>query len=206
MTFVLEPSMAPVNSPPAIFVAMSYRPGTAAKRMRALLEELIGEAGGLEERGARARAIERSGLNQSHFSKIINDQRGIGLPQFETVVLRLKLRWDYFFGPVEPRSYRDFVGSRYPALSEFLATEEGRTSKPDERVFLGSAVFAAGEPDVNTYRALSTAYRGAYGWRSTAIDGGFDEDHDLDAALGTKKRIPSSGEPRSRREKRHLPT
>lgn len=133
--------------------------------MHQLLEELIEEAGGPASRGAKQRAMERSGIGQSHFSRIVSRERGPGLDQFETVMARLKLRWEYFFGAVEPRTYRDFVGNRYPALGEFLSTEEGRSARPDERVFLGSVSFVAGPPDVATYRALLAAYRGTYGWR-----------------------------------------
>lgn len=179
--------MPHVNGHHAIVLAMAYSPGTAARRMHRLLEELIKEAGGADTRGAMQRAVMRSGIGQSHFSRIVSGQRGPGLEQFETVMARLKLRWDYFFGPVEPASYKDFVGTRYPALAEFLATEEGRSTKPDERVFLGSAIFTAGNPDVGTYRALLTAYRGTYGWkvgsRTVEADETLDELSDIDDVM-----------------------
>lgn len=172
---------------------MPYTPGTAARRLRRLLLELIAERGGEETRGAKQRAAEDAGIEQSHFSRTFRGERGIdpGINQLERVVSKMGLRWEYFFGPVEPDSYKSFIGHRYAALGDFLRTPEGKSTSEDERAFLESATFASGQPTLQTYQALLVAYRGAYrgAERRERLRGSLDER--LDAALLKPEKRPN---------------
>jgi hypothetical protein len=129
----------------------------AAKRYLKLIEEL-GDELGAPKHGWKSAVARALGMDQSYISKILSRERmSIGVDAVESAVRHLRLDRDYFWGPREPRSYRDYLtkspndGPPYPAWYEFLDSVAGKSLTADERATLASARFAHGEPTTQLY-------------------------------------------------------
>lgn len=75
-----------------------------------LVTELDREVG---VRGSQSRVSEKTGLDKGQVTAILEDPdapRDVTARTIEAIIRGpLKLRADYFFGPTEPRTYRDYV-------------------------------------------------------------------------------------------------
>lgn len=140
----------------------------AARRYKALCEQLYAEDVAEHGRGSQGRVGKALGVSQGFVSKVMNDeQQAVEVGLYELAVERLKIRPDFFFTkrPTNPH-YRDFrVGGTLPtvmykALGEFLHTMSSQDDAPNEaeRHALETMVWD-GEPTYTTYALLLQALR-----------------------------------------------
>lgn len=121
-----------------------HREETAARRWRKLVEELRQEYEG--KHGWKKKVAEMAGLSASYFSRnAVSMDRPITAGVIQRTIERMKLDSSYFFGPVEPRSYKDYVRGKArmgKGLREFLETPIGRSAS-EEQVSMLEALDAA---------------------------------------------------------------
>lgn len=145
----------------------------ASKRYVFLVEELIREyaaASGKDsqrsrEWGALSHVAETLGVSQPTLSKVLSGSRKAGSAAVRQAIKRLRIRDEYFYGPREPASYREFMtrGKEplFSAWRKFLEQpESGQTMTPAEREVVAMAVVPDGrEPTVAFYAAHLFALR-----------------------------------------------
>lgn len=92
-------------------------PELAARRLRALLEELE------REHGNRARLSDRTGLSRSYINKLLQGERtSVGQGAIDTVANFMRLSPKYFEPEAEGKSYRDFVDEFATQLDPHVST------------------------------------------------------------------------------------
>lgn len=134
MTQHLADSTTQVNAPRRTFVREAWSVGKArhseaGRRLAKLLVELANEIAREQgEYGSQRRVAELTGIDTAQVTTILADPdapRDVSGRTIEGVVKRMGLRADYFFGPVTPASYRDFLGR-----PSDLAGASGRVAAP----------------------------------------------------------------------------
>lgn len=121
-----------------------HREEVAARRWRKLVEELRQEYEG--KHGWKKQVAEMVNVSPSYFSRnAVSMDRPVTPGVIQRTIERMKLDSSYFFGPVEPRSYKDYVRGKArmgKGLREFLETPIGRSAS-EEQVSMLEALDAA---------------------------------------------------------------
>lgn len=149
-----------VNTVRANVWAMADGEPRPVRRYLALLNELLDERRG--KHGAQSEVAELVGLDRSYMSRLANGQRvSVGIEKIEQAIQGLRLSPAYFFGPKEPRSYRDYLNHDPPfaAWAEFLQTQPGQSMTAAEKDALRSLDLASWEPTVAFYSHILLALR-----------------------------------------------
>lgn len=134
----------------------------AAARLMLLVQELQDELGG--RYGSQAKIARQLGIDQPLVSKLMSRERtSVGLATVENARVKMGLRHEFFFGPAEPRTYRDYTGgdedAPYPAWKDFVLTDVGKSMTEDERVALASFRFPNGDATVAFYTIVLMVMR-----------------------------------------------
>jgi hypothetical protein len=121
-----------------------HREEVAARRWRKLVEELRQEYEG--KHGWKKKVAEMAGLSASYFSRnAVSMDRPVTAGVIQRTIERMKLDSSYFFGPVEPKSYKDYIRGKArmgKGLREFLESPFGRTAS-EEQISMLEALDAA---------------------------------------------------------------
>lgn len=161
---------------------MSTVEGRPAARYIQLIRELAEEIGG--ERW-RSEAGRRLGVDSSYVSRLFDGERiSVGNDAIERAISNMRINSQYFYGPIEPRSYRDYTGNEppYKAWRDFLATDDGRAADPRHKAILASVDWPEGQsPTVRLYKLMLLNLQSELGsgiHRAVALERSLDEDED----------------------------
>lgn len=162
MSVDINPAMSTVKPIRATSGRVTEVSELAASRYVLLLKELGAEM--KYKRGWISEVAGRLEMDQGYLSRLLNLERtSIGIDLVARACANLNLKYDFFYGRAEPKSYKHFIGGHedapYQGWWDFRATKAGMSMSPDERLTLASIRFADGDPDSTLYEIFLLVMR-----------------------------------------------